>query len=149
MGQSSSALDLQDIRCQGRGSRALQNRPVEHDKKGCMKLSPVKRILLVNPPDVDSSLFDYATAKRGRANNYPAYGLGVLARHLLNHGHVPRILNLNHELLKVVAASDGSIDYDITWQSILFDAIEDFKPDLVGVTCLFSVTGASLKAVCR
>ena len=42
----------------------------------------VKRVLLLNPPDVDSSLFDYDTAKRGRANNYPSYGLGVLARHL-------------------------------------------------------------------
>ena len=37
----------------------------------------VKKFLLVNPPDVDDKIFDYSIAKRGRANNYPAYGLGV------------------------------------------------------------------------
>jgi len=107
------------------------------------------RILLINPPDVDSSLFDYETAKRGRANNYPAYGLGVLARHLINHHFDVRILNLNHELLKVVYESKEPIQYDLVWQSILLDEIDDFRPDLVGVTCLFSVTNNSLVAVCK
>ena len=109
----------------------------------------MNRILLINPPDVDSSLFDYDTAKRGRANNYPPYGLGVLARHLKNHGYECHITNLNHELLKVVHESSEPIHYDIVWQSILFDEIHDFKPDLIGVTCLFSVTGKSLKNVCK
>ena len=107
------------------------------------------RVLLINPPDVDASLFDYDTAKRGRANNYPAYGLGVLATHLLKNGHECHILNLNHELLKVVAASRAPIEYDKEWRTILEQGIEDFKPELVGVTCLFSVTGTSLKNVCK
>lgn len=107
------------------------------------------KILLINPPDVDSAIFDYATAKRGRANNYPAYGLGVLARHLLDNKHEPRILNLNHEILKVVASSTEPIEYDATWQSILFTAIDEFGPDIIGVTCLFSVTGKSLTNVCH
>src|SRR3990167_6484647 len=108
-----------------------------------------KRILLVNPPDVDASLFDWDTAKRGRANNYPAYGLGVLARHLLNNRHEPKIVNLNHEILKIVAESKSRIEYDVTWKGILQQAIQDFKPDIIGVTCLFSVTGKSLVNVCR
>ena len=107
------------------------------------------RILLINPPDVDSSLFDWDTAKRGRANNYPAYGLGVLARHLLNHQHEPRILNLNHEILKVVAASPVPIDYDLVWEVLLEAEVEAFQPEVIGVTCLFSVTGKSLVAVCK
>jgi radical SAM superfamily enzyme YgiQ (UPF0313 family) len=109
----------------------------------------VKKILLVNPPDVDSSLFDWATAKRGRANNYPAYGLGVLARHLLNNGFEPEILNLNHELLKIVHASDVPIEYDFIWKVILADKVQKFEPDFIGVTCLFSVTGQSLVNVCK
>ena len=112
-------------------------------------LKAVRRILLVNPPDVDSSLFDFDTAKRGRANNYPAYGLGVLARHLLNNGYEVKILNLNHELLKVIHASPVPVDYDVAWQFILFKEISEYDPDLIGVTCLFSVTGKSLKAVCE
>ena len=107
------------------------------------------RVLLINPPDVDSSMFDYATAKRGRANNYPPYGLGVLATHLLNNGHECRILNLNHELLKIVAESQEPIDYDPTWQALLYDELHDYEPDLIGVTCLFSVTNKSLVNVCK
>ena len=107
------------------------------------------KVLLVNPPDVDASLFDWATAKRGRANNYPAYGLGVLARHLINHGHDVRILNLNHELLKVVALSEEEIDYDDTWKSLLALEGYAFQPDVIGVSCLFSVTGKSLTNVCH
>ncbi len=107
------------------------------------------KVLLVNPPDVDASLFDWATAKRGRANNYPAYGLGVLARHLVNHGHEVRILNLNHELLKVVAQVEEEIDYDDTWKALLSVEGYVFQPDVIGVSCLFSVTGKSLVNVCK
>lgn len=112
---------------------------------------PVQKVLLVNPPDVHEALFDYDTAKRGRANNYPAYGLGVVARHLINGGYQARICNLNHELLKKVAASENGTGFDYTaaWKESLFDAIEDYQPDLIGITCIFSVTGPSLKDVCR
>ena len=46
----------------------------------------IKKVLLVNPPDIDETLFDYNTAKRGRANDYPIYGLGMLARNLIQRG---------------------------------------------------------------
>lgn len=110
----------------------------------------VRKILLVNPPDVQAALFDYNTAKRGRANNYPTYGLGVIARHLLNSGYDVKICNLNHEVLKKVAASECSEEFDFTavWKGILFDAIAEYQPDLIGITCIFSVTGPSLKEVC-
>ena len=107
------------------------------------------RVLLINPPDVDSSLFDWATAKRGRANNYPAYGLGVLARHLLNNDFKVEILNLNHELLKKVYTSNSPIDYDLTWKAILTARLIAFNPEFIGVTCLFSVTHQSLVNVCK
>ena len=107
------------------------------------------KVLLINPPDVDSSLFDWDTAKRGRANNYPAYGLGVLSRHLKDNGFEPKILNLNHELLKVVYVSEKPIDYDGTWKSLLLNEVMEFEPDIVGVTCLFSVTHQSLVNVCH
>ena len=111
----------------------------------------VRKVLLVNPPDIQEALFDYDTAKRGRANNYPTYGLGVIARHLMNSGYDARICNLNHELLKMVMASESSDDFDFTatWKGILFDAINEYRPDLIGITCIFSVTGPSLTDVCR
>lgn len=114
-----------------------------------LAFGPVKRILLVNPPDVDASLFDFDTAKRGRANNYPCYGLGVLAQRLIQHGLEVRILNLNHEILKSVADHDGGqFDYGLIWKDQL-RTIDGYDPDLIGVTCLFSVTGKSLKETCQ
>ena len=111
----------------------------------------VRKILLINPPDVQEALFDYDTAKRGRANNYPTYGLGVIARHLMNSGYDAKICNLNHEVLKKVAASESGDGFDFTaaWKGVLFDAINEYQPDLIGITCIFSVTGPSLIDVCR
>lgn len=111
----------------------------------------VRKILLINPPDVQEALFDYDTAKRGRANNYPTYGLGVIARHLMNSGYDAKICNLNHELLKKVAESESGDKFNFTaaWKGILIDAIEEYQPDLIGITCIFSVTGPSLKDVCK
>jgi hypothetical protein len=59
----------------------------------------IKKVLLVNPPDIEVGLFDYDLTKRGRSNNYPPYGLGVLAGHLINSGYEVRVCNLNHEIL--------------------------------------------------
>ena len=112
-------------------------------------LKPIQRVLLLNPPDVDSSLFDYDTAKRGRSNNYPSYGLGVLARHLLNNGYEVRILNLNHEVLKFIHHTRMIFDYDSLWKAILLKGIKEFKPDLIAVTCLFSIGNKSLENVCQ
>lgn len=118
---------------------------------GLFSGKPVQKVLLINPPDIHEALFDYGTAKRGRANNYPAYGLGVIARHLMNNGYEARICNLNHELLKKVAVSESESDFDYTetWKRLLFDAIAEYQPDLIGITCIFSVTGPSLVNVCK
>ena len=35
------------------------------------------------------------------------------------------------------------------WQSSVMDKINDFKPDIIGVSCLFSVTHNSFKKVCK
>ena len=41
-----------------------------------VKGKSIKKVLFVNPPDVDETIFDFDVAKRGRSNNYPAYGNG-------------------------------------------------------------------------
>jgi len=123
---------------------------VEEYIRSKFKNKLIKRVLLVNPPDIHESIFDYSTAKRGRANNYPSYGLGVIAGHLVKNNYETQLVNLNHEILKEVHKSNSSRDFNYTnvWKKSLQKAIDKFKPDLVGVTCLFSVTGPSLKEVC-
>mgnify|MGYP003951124517 CR=1 FL=1 len=111
----------------------------------------VNKILFVNPPDVDENVFTYDIAKRGRANNYPAYGLGVLSAQLRKLKYNVKICNLNHEVLKKVYHSKSKEDFNFidTWQKIITKEIEKFKPDVIGVSCLFSVTHISFKKVCE
>ena len=124
---------------------------VDIELKKIFKNGPIKKVLLVSPPDVNEALFDYATTKRGRSNNYPPYGLGVIARHLLDKDIDVRICNLNHEILKKCSQSENAAQFDFsaTYKSKLAEEIETFQPDLIGVTCLFSVTHLSLVDVCN
>ena len=112
----------------------------------------VKKILFFNPPDVDEDIFDYNIAKRGRANNYPSYGLGILTTQLINKNYEVDVCNLNHEILKKIYYHNEndkeSFKFVDTWNDILNKKIEEFKPDIIGVSCLFSVTHNSFKKVC-
>ncbi len=111
----------------------------------------LSRVLLVNPPDADASLFRYETAKRRRYTNYPPYGLAVLAQHLREMGIEVSILNLNHEVLKACAkaTSQETFDFDAVWQQKLADTVNHFAPELIGITCMFTMTHVSFRAVCE
>ena len=94
-------------------------------------------------------MFDYNIAKRGRANNYPPYGLAVVATNLRKKGYVVDIVNLNHEVLqKVFSNKEDGFDFTKTWNDIIKDKIIEFQPDLIGVGCLFSVSDKVFKEVC-
>jgi radical SAM superfamily enzyme YgiQ (UPF0313 family) len=110
----------------------------------------LKKVLLVNPPDADISLFRFDTAKRGRYTNYPPYGLLSLASHLETLGVDVRVCNLNNEILKNCTECDTkeSFDFDTVWQSKLVEDLKEFEPDLVGTSCMFTMTHGSLKNVC-
>jgi len=107
----------------------------------------VKNVLLVVPPDSPSDLFRIETARRGRYANYPPYGLGVIATHLRDHGLNVQLLNLNQEVLAAARNSDSDFDFDQIWQSKLAHVIGKFKPDMVGMTCMFTQHHDSFKNV--
>lgn len=111
----------------------------------------IQRVLLITPPDGEAELFRIPTAKRRRYPNYPPYGLAVLATNLRRMGVEPQILNLNHEVLKAanLCDNDDAFDFDSVWQALTRDAIETFRPDLIGVTCMFTMTHQSMKRVCE
>jgi radical SAM superfamily enzyme YgiQ (UPF0313 family) len=111
----------------------------------------IEKVLLVTPPDADAGIFRFSTAKRGRYTNYPPYGMLILARNLRNIGIDARVLNLNNEILARVQACDKPEDFqfDAVWQGVLDTELATFRPDLVGVTCMFTMTHASFKAVCE
>lgn len=107
----------------------------------------VKRIVLINPPDGDSTMFRLNVAKRGRYNNNPPYGLGVLATIVRSIGIEVKICNLNHDILKSSKNSKEDFDFDAIWKQEVDKLMEEFNPDIVGITCLFTMTHESFKKV--
>lgn len=110
----------------------------------------VNKILFIAPPDVDVNLFDFHTAKRKRYWSYAPYGLGVMATFLKQEGVEVKIVNLNHEILKACGLSEteDQFSFEDTWKSVLSQEISSFKPDLIGVTCMFSQTHSICAKVC-
>jgi radical SAM superfamily enzyme YgiQ (UPF0313 family) len=100
----------------------------------------IKKVLLIQPPDTDSSTFNYGAGKRGRLWNYPPYGLGLLASQLRLINIEVDILNLNNKILEECFNSSTSenFNFDITWKSSLKEKIENYNPDFIGLTSMFS-----------
>src|SRR5262249_21561649 len=111
----------------------------------------IKRVLFVSPPDADSSLFNWATGKRGRYLNYPPYGPGVLATHLRALGIEVQLVSLQTAVLRAChqAESADDFDFDKAWQEALHHKLLEAPPDLVGITCMFSQTHTSMVTVCK
>jgi len=109
------------------------------------------KVLLISPPDADSEMFNYETAKRGRYWNFPPYGLGVIASHLRADGVIVEILNLNHQVLRAcrMSSSKQGLDFDLAWSKVLIDTIDRFQPEMVGITCMFTQGHRSTMNVCN
>ena len=129
----------------------VQNSEIEARFDRLFPTRNIRRILLITPPDAEAANFRYDTAQRRRYPNYPPYGLAVLAQKLRSIGMEVAISNLNHEVLKqcCISSSEAEFDFDRTWQTRLDQDLAGFNPDLVGVTCMFTMTHASLKKVCE
>ena len=123
-----------------------QRKPVEDAASRLFKRK-IKKILLIQPPDLDASKFSTGLATRKRYWNYPPYGLLLLARVAETFGCESRCINMQHTLLEHVTDMDpaklADFDYQAFVEGSIKDAIADFAPDLVGVTCMFSLTHPS------
>ena len=110
----------------------------------------IDRVLFITPPDGEAELFRLSTARRRRYPNYPPYGQAVLAANLRRFGVETQILNLNHEVLKAAcSATEESFDFNRTWQDKAREAVSQFAPDLIGVTCMFTMTHTSMRRLCE
>ncbi|MBI4063326.1 MAG: radical SAM protein [Elusimicrobia bacterium] len=105
----------------------------------------------MHPPDTTKASFDFEVGKRGGYYNFPPYGLGVLAQKVAEAGMEAKITGLhNHVLMKCRECKyPEAFDYDKIWKSKLHEDISEFQPDLVAVTCLFTMTYEPFKEVCR
>ena len=106
--------------------------------KGC------KRILLVNPPHVPEEDFQINFATDNRYPIYPPYGLGVLSADLEKRGYTTEIIDLNYLLQDSVKNKQNIFNY-LNWKIWLIEKLETFKPDFVGMGCMFTITHRQMK----
>lgn len=96
------------------------------------------RILLVEPPNVAEEDHDIKVALDNRYPIYPPNGLAILAADLLKNGYETEILDLNFMMQKNLKTNDGFRYSD--WQNWLTERIYSFKPEAIGLTCMFAVS---------
>lgn len=105
---------------------------------------PCERILLINPQMISEQDFFADTARRGRYAIFQPYGCGVLCANLFKRGYQVNILDLNYELL--LAAHRENFNYSC-WRELLIRRLTEFKPNLVGISCMFSMSHEMVKDI--
>jgi radical SAM superfamily enzyme YgiQ (UPF0313 family) len=111
----------------------------------------VKKVLFINLPDADISIFNYDSVKLKNYYLFPPYGAGLLSTQLLGKKYEPEICDLNLEILRECynSTSEKDFDFDGIWRTKLKQKINAFKPDLIGVSCLFTMTQPLFFQVCK
>lgn len=112
-----------------------------------------KRVLFVNPVYVPEEEYVIDVALDNRYPVYPPYGFGVLSRELQTRGYVTDIIDVNYNFQEALKNSEAMFGrasvsehfrYDI-WQDMLREKIKEFSPDLIGITCMFTITYRQMK----
>lgn len=104
---------------------------------------PCRRILLVQPLQVGETDLDVSIARNRRYYTYPPYALALLAANLDRRGYATSILDLNYEVFDFIFRHP---DRDLApetlttvWKDSLGKALDTFEPDVVGVSCTFTM----------
>lgn len=108
-----------------------------------------QRVLFVNPPNVAEEEFDSEVAKNNRYPIYPPVGFGIMSRVLQNRGYPPEnisILDLNFLIQEKFLENRDAFDFNI-WKSLIEERIQDFQPDVVALTCMFTIYYRQMRRV--
>ena len=118
--------------------------------KKVSKNKNIKRILFVAPPDIHAENFNLSNAKNYNYYNFAPYGIGLLAATLTQEGYEVDILNLNHIILKKAYHFIGNnFPFNDILEKEIKKKIDEFEPDLIGLTCMFSQTHLALQVVTK
>ena len=107
-----------------------------------------KRILLVEPPNVPEEDFDSDVAANNRYPVYEPYGLGVISSCIKLRGYTTDVLDLNFMLQDHFKNDQENFKYKI-WEEWLKQKMDEFKPDIVGLTCMFTIYHRSMVRIAR
>lgn len=108
---------------------------------------PCKRILLVQCPQIKQEVFHWENARLRRYPCFPPYGPALMIRILEDNGYITDIIDLDYAVISHAHQVDeADFSFDI-WKQRLATKINDFKPDMVGVSCMFNAAHGNLKEV--
>jgi radical SAM superfamily enzyme YgiQ (UPF0313 family) len=121
--------------------QAIYDRLIRLLPNGC------KRVLLVTPPESPEKDFNRDLVLSRRYPCFPPYGPGILARNLEHRGYQGALLDLNFHVLKQGHESQTGFHFQV-WKDKLVEKIEEFQPDLVGISVMFTISRPSVADVC-
>ena len=107
-----------------------------------------QRILLVEPPNVPEEDWNPEVAANNRYPVYDPYGLGVLSACTKLRGYTTDIVDLNFMLHDNFKKNPENFKYDL-WKKWLRQKLDEFKPDMVGITCMFTIYHRSMVRVAK
>ena len=128
-------------------------RPTESNRAFVDKLlrtfpRPSRRILFVAPPETTEEEFRFDLAINKRYPCFPPYGCGLLAKKLKDRGYVTDIIDLNYELLADACRAETADRFNYgAWQDRLVARVTEFQPDVVCISCMFTMTHGSMKQI--
>lgn len=103
-----------------------------------------KRVLFVFPHNVPEEDFNFETALARRYPVYPPRGFAVLNADLKRRGYITDILDLNFELQVEAEGKKQDFAYGV-WKKWLRERVEKFRPDLVALSCMFTIYHRNIK----
>jgi radical SAM superfamily enzyme YgiQ (UPF0313 family) len=109
----------------------------------------VKKVLLIQPIQIEEEKIDIKIALNKRYYMYPPYGLGILNTIVRNSNYESDILDLNFETFKIIHKEKNINSKELTkgWKKILVQKLKDYKPDMVGVSCTFTMNHKNMMDV--
>ena len=108
---------------------------------------PCRRVLLVAVPQIARDAFQLEHARLRRYPLFPPYGPALLVRILEEAGYAADVLDLGFEIMES-ACGGGAFSYDV-WRERLSERVWSFRPDVVGLSCMFNMGHEPLKAAAR
>jgi len=120
----------------------INNEAISKKLTATFKKGSCNRVLLLNPPQFPSEVIDISMAKNLRYFANPPYGIGLLTSKLLSKGYEVNLLDINYEILFYIHTNEENlINIDSltdSWKEKLKQKIESFKPDIIGISCMFT-----------
>lgn len=124
----------------------VKSEDVIYDKLSTIFKGSCSKILLVHPLPFNTENFEIHQARNKRYYTWPPYGIGVLCRNLRKRGSDVKLVDFNFEILELIE-NHPDIDNDESardlvkdfWKERLVKIIDEFEPDLIGMTCMFTM----------